>query len=297
MRPASCARSTIRPRPTPSAAGPARWPTRIQLRGLSRAHAPRLRRALRERRGPGGAGRRVKPAHYSVEHYADADVAEGFDAAALRRPDRRAGRRRGGARDHGVRRRRVRRRRPRRRHRHGPRGAGHRCRAAAASPASTTRARCCASARRGSPGPRSPVGLLRGDARHLPFADRRFDVTVSVRLLMHMPDWRAHAHRAVPRDAAPPGHRLSGADERGRGPVGRPPRAARRRPIDRAVSRLRRRRHRRGLPRRRLPHPRSPPSLRPADRAAQDRGGAPASPAPAKARCAPSASPRWWARR
>jgi SAM-dependent methyltransferase len=35
-----------------------------------------------------------------------------------------------------------------------------------------------------------PVGLLRGDARRLPFPDRRFDVTVSLRLLMHVPDWR-----------------------------------------------------------------------------------------------------------
>jgi len=34
------------------------------------------------------------------------------------------------------------------------------------------------------------VGLLRGDARHLPFPDRHFDVTVSLRLLMHVPDWR-----------------------------------------------------------------------------------------------------------
>jgi hypothetical protein len=31
----------------------------------------------------------VKPAHYSVEHYADADVAEGFDALRFGGPRRR----------------------------------------------------------------------------------------------------------------------------------------------------------------------------------------------------------------
>jgi len=40
--------------------------------------------------------------------------------------------------------------------------------------------------------PRPGIGAVvsYGDARHLPFPDRHFDVTVSLRLLMHVPDWR-----------------------------------------------------------------------------------------------------------
>jgi SAM-dependent methyltransferase len=131
----------------------------------------------------------VKPAHYSVEHYADADVAAGFDALRFGGPigelvgereaqvlttfagdvhgsdvlDVGTGTARGalvlatrGARvtglDYSREMLRV--------------GQARVARASAA------------------------IGLLRGDARRLPFADRRFDVTVSLRLLMHVPDWR-----------------------------------------------------------------------------------------------------------
>jgi SAM-dependent methyltransferase len=132
----------------------------------------------------------VKPAHYSVEHYADADVAAGFDALRFG----------------------------------GPIGAlvadeeaavitrfvGDVAGAAVLDVGTGTARAALAIAIRGArvtgldysremlrvgqarvAGAAAPVGLLRGDAQHLPFADRRFDVTVSVRLLMHMPDWRA----------------------------------------------------------------------------------------------------------
>jgi SAM-dependent methyltransferase len=131
----------------------------------------------------------VKPAHYSVEHYADTDVAEGFDALRFS----------------------------------GPIGelvaeeearvitafVGDVTGAAVLDVGTGTARAALALAGRGArvtgldysremlrvgqarvARASAPVGLLRGDARHLPFADRRFDVTVSVRLLMHMPDWR-----------------------------------------------------------------------------------------------------------
>jgi 2-polyprenyl-3-methyl-5-hydroxy-6-metoxy-1,4-benzoquinol methylase len=131
----------------------------------------------------------VKPSHYSVEHYADADVAAGFDALRFGGPigelvaageaqvlnaftgdvagaevlDVGTGTARAalelarrGARVTGL------------DYSREMLGVGQ-ARVARASVA---------------------VGLLRGDARHLPFPDRRFDVTVSLRLLMHVPDWR-----------------------------------------------------------------------------------------------------------
>ena len=131
----------------------------------------------------------MKPAHYSVEHYADTDVAEGFDALRFS----------------------------------GPIGelvaeeearvitafVGDVAGAAVLDVGTGTARAALALAARGArvtgldysremlrvgqarvARASAPVGLLRGDARHLPFADRRFDVTVSVRLLMHMPDWR-----------------------------------------------------------------------------------------------------------
>ena len=131
----------------------------------------------------------MKPTHYSVEHYADTDVAEGFDALRFGGPI-------------------------------GELVADEEARVitafvgdvagAAVLDVGTGTARAALEiARRGArvtgvdysremlrvgqarvAGAASAVGLLRGDARHLPFGDRRFDVTVSVRLLMHMPDWR-----------------------------------------------------------------------------------------------------------
>jgi SAM-dependent methyltransferase len=131
----------------------------------------------------------VKPAHYSVEHYADADVAEAFDALRFG----------------------------------GPIGelvaeeearvitafAGDVAGAAVLDVGTGTARAALALAARGgrvtgldysqemlrvgqarAARASAAVGLLRGDARHLPFGDRAFDVTVSVRLLMHMPDWR-----------------------------------------------------------------------------------------------------------
>jgi SAM-dependent methyltransferase len=131
----------------------------------------------------------VKPAHYSVEHYADTDVAEGFDALRFS----------------------------------GPIGelvaeeearvitafVGDVAGAAVLDVGTGTARAALALAGRGArvtgldysremlrvgqarvARAAAPVGLLRGDARRLPFGDRRFDVTVSVRLLMHMPDWR-----------------------------------------------------------------------------------------------------------
>lgn len=131
----------------------------------------------------------MKPSHYSVEHYADVDVAEGFDALRFG----------------------------------GPIGAlvaeeearvirafvGDVAGASVLDVGTGTARAALAIAARGArvtgvdysremlrvgqarvAGASAPVSLLRGDARHLPFADRRFDVTVSVRLLMHMPDWR-----------------------------------------------------------------------------------------------------------
>jgi SAM-dependent methyltransferase len=131
----------------------------------------------------------VKPGHYSVEHYADVDVAEGFDALRFG----------------------------------GPIGAlvaeeearvitafvGDVAGASVLDVGTGTARAALAIASRGArvtgidysremlrvgqtrnAGGSAAVSLLRGDARHLPFPDRRFDVTVSVRLLMHMPDWR-----------------------------------------------------------------------------------------------------------
>jgi SAM-dependent methyltransferase len=132
----------------------------------------------------------VKPAHYSVEHYADADVAAGFDAlrfggpigelvadaeaaAILRFAGDVAGQR---VLDAGT-------------------GTARAALALAERGARVTgldysremlRVGQARVARTGS-----SVRLLRGDAQRLPFPDRHFEVTVSVRLLMHVPDWRA----------------------------------------------------------------------------------------------------------
>jgi SAM-dependent methyltransferase len=132
----------------------------------------------------------VKPGHYSVEHYADADIAAGFDALRFGGPigrlvadeearviTRFAGDV-AGARvlDVGT-------------------GTARVALAIAACGAQVTgldysremlRVGQARVAREGA-----PVRLLRGDGQRLPFADRRFDVTVSARLLMHVPDWRA----------------------------------------------------------------------------------------------------------
>ena len=43
------------------------------------------------------------------------------------------------------------------------------------------------------------VVFLAGDAHALPFADRSFDVAVSLRMLMHTSDWRRCLGRTVPR--------------------------------------------------------------------------------------------------
>ena len=132
----------------------------------------------------------MKPAHYSVEHYADADVAEGFDALRFGGPigelvaDEEA--------------------------RVITAFVGDVAGAAVLDVGTGTARAALALASRGGrvtgvdysremlrvgqarvARHAATVALLRGDAQHLPFADRRFDVTVSVRLLMHMPDWRA----------------------------------------------------------------------------------------------------------
>lgn len=132
----------------------------------------------------------MKPAHYSVEHYADADVAAAFDALRFGGPigqlvaeeEARVITRFvgdvAGARvlDVGT-------------------GTARAALAIAERGADVTgldysremlRVGQARVAKAGS-----PVRLLRGDAQRLPFTDRRFDVTVSVRLLMHVPDWRA----------------------------------------------------------------------------------------------------------
>ena len=132
----------------------------------------------------------MKPAHYSVEHYADADVAAGFDALRFGGPigalvadeEARVITRFVGdvavaqVLDVGT-------------------GTARAALAIAARGAHVTgldysremlRVGQARVARDGA-----PVRLLRGDAQRLPFTDRRFDVTVSVRLLMHVPDWRA----------------------------------------------------------------------------------------------------------
>jgi SAM-dependent methyltransferase len=131
----------------------------------------------------------VRPAHYSVEHYADADVAAGFDALRFGGPIgelvadaeaaailRFAGDVAGApVLDAGT-------------------GTARAALALAERGAHVTgldysrEMLAVAQARIARTGAR--VRLLRGDAQHLPFADRRFDVTVSVRLLMHVPDWR-----------------------------------------------------------------------------------------------------------
>ena len=132
----------------------------------------------------------MKPAHYSVEHYADADVAEAFDALRFGGPI-------------------------------GELVAEEEARVITAFVGDvagaavldvgtgTARAALALSTRGGRvtgldysremlrvgqarvARASAAIGLLRGDAQHLPFRDRAFDVTVSVRLLMHMPDWRA----------------------------------------------------------------------------------------------------------
>jgi SAM-dependent methyltransferase len=131
----------------------------------------------------------VKPAHYSVEHYADADVAAGFDALRFGGPigelvaDEEA--------------------------RLIVEFAGDVAGAAVLDAGTGTARAALALATRGArvtgldysremlrvgqarvARTQAAVRLLRGDAQRLPFADRRFDVTVSVRLLMHVPDWR-----------------------------------------------------------------------------------------------------------
>jgi hypothetical protein len=77
------------------------------------------------------------------------------------------------------------------------------------------------------------IGARCAACTHLPFGDRRFDVTVSVRMHI-MPDWRATLTELCRARAAAHDIRRGAAR---RDPVGGPPGAARRRPIDRAVSR------------------------------------------------------------
>jgi SAM-dependent methyltransferase len=132
----------------------------------------------------------VKPGHYSIEHYADADVAAAFDALRFGGPigalvadeEARAIIRFvgdvAGARvlDVGT-------------------GTARAALAIAERGAAVTGLDYSREMLRVGQGrvakAGSPVRLLRGDAQRLPFTDRRFDVTVSVRLLMHVPDWRA----------------------------------------------------------------------------------------------------------
>jgi SAM-dependent methyltransferase len=132
----------------------------------------------------------VKPAHYSVEHYADADVAARFDALRFGGP---IGELVADAEAAAI-----------------LRFAGDVAGAPVLDAGTGTARAALALAERGArvtgldysremlrvgqarvSRTGSSVRLLRGDAQRLPFADRRFDVTVSVRLLMHVPDWRA----------------------------------------------------------------------------------------------------------
>ena len=150
--------------------------------------------------------------HYSYAHYADRDVAEGFDALRFSGPigrylleSQEALLRRGaGAAARPT--------RPRRRHGHRPRGASAWRARARASSGSTRRPRCCASraARARDAGVGMPFGVA--DA-HAPAvrATASVDAAVCLRVLMHAIDWRAVRRRAVPRRAVARRRRLSRA--------------------------------------------------------------------------------------
>ena len=159
-----------------------------------------------ERRGPGGAGRRVKRGPLQLRALRRCGRGRGLRRAALRRSDRRSSSPSAGARaDRRVPRRRPGRARSRHRHRHRARGDRAGAGAARSSPASTRRARCCASRRRARRERGARSACCAATRTRLPFADRRFDARVCLRVLMHMPDWRA---AASPSSAASTRHRL-----------------------------------------------------------------------------------------
>ena len=190
-------------------------------RGLRAPRCARRRRksreASRERRAADAAD------HYSYAVYADPAMAESLRRDAVRRADRPAARRIAGARDRGV---------PRRRSTGGRfstwapapgarrsrwRGAGARVTGVDAS-AEMLRRRASGARRT----PALAVDVRRAATRtrsRSPIAS--FDAVVCLRVLMHTPDWRQCARRAVPRRARARRVRLSGARQRRGAPGGR----------------------------------------------------------------------------
>ena len=192
----------IRPPPRPSARARGRWPRRKYsdeafIAKTRRGHddsspAPRCAgRRWRRVTGPDDPAARSDRGHYSYTHYANRQVAEGFDALRFSGPIGRfllesqeallldgvspaAGRRR-----------------PRRRHRHRPSGdrtrEGRRDRHG--------RRRVERDARRRARTRRSEAGVhvdvrARRRARAAVCRSQSFDAAVSLRVLMHTPDWR-----------------------------------------------------------------------------------------------------------
>ena len=186
-----------------SGSGRASWPRRnTATRRISSGRDRRARRCSRtvRRRQPSPRRRQVRERtsrersavrdHYSYSVYADPATAQNFDERRFGGPIGQMVADVAGGRDRCASRPDPRSDDSRRRDGNGPgRHAAWRVRAPV-SPASIRRRRCWPSRGGGRPTNRCRFGSTIGDAHRLEFADRAFDVVISLRVLMHAADWQ-----------------------------------------------------------------------------------------------------------